>query len=206
GPSSVPAQRKPARIAFVETLGWGAATSGAKDAMAGAVARCRAAGIEVITRQSNAKVAAVETAIMEARGASMRLNAWEWRWPLNAYRERDASKLSRVMLDRLTEAEAMSLDDYRRDLAQRDRDRALYAELASECEACISLSAPSAAPMGLDSTGDPNCTVHASLLGIPAISLPVLQDEGLPLGLQIAGFINGDAQTFATAAALKALF
>jgi len=205
GPSSVPAQRKPARIAFVETLGWGAATSGAKDAVAGAVARCRAAGIEVITRQSNAKVAAVETAIMEARGASMRLNAWEWRWPLNAYRERDASKLSRVMLDRLTEAEAMSLDDYRRDLAQRDRDRALYAELASECEACISLSAPSAAPMGLDSTGDPNCTVHASYLGIPAVSLPVLADEGLPLGLQVTGFINGDAQTVAIAAALEDL-
>jgi Asp-tRNA(Asn)/Glu-tRNA(Gln) amidotransferase A subunit family amidase len=60
--------------------------------------------------------------------------------------------------------------------------------------------------MGLGSTGDPNCTVHVSLLGIPAISLPVLQDDGLPLGLQIAGFVNGDAQVFATAAAIKALF
>jgi len=110
------------------------------------------------------------------------------------------------MLDRLTEAEAMSLDDYRHDLAQRDKDRALYAELASECEACISLSAPSAAPMGLHSTGDPNCTVHASYLGIPAVSLPVLADEGLPLGLQVTGFINGDAQTVAIAAALEDLF
>ena len=35
------------------------------------------------------------------------------------------------------------------DLEQREKDRALYAALASECEACISLSAPSAAPMGL---------------------------------------------------------
>src|SRR5437660_974341 len=50
------------------------------------------------------------------------------------------------------------------------------------------LPALAAAPLGLDSTGDPNCTVHASLLGIPAISLPVLQHEALPLGLQIAGF------------------
>ena len=68
----------------------------------------------------------------------------------------------------------MTLDDYRNDLAQRDQARALYAELAAECDACVSLSAPAAAPMGLESTGDPNCTVHASLLGIPAISLPVL--------------------------------
>jgi Asp-tRNA(Asn)/Glu-tRNA(Gln) amidotransferase A subunit family amidase len=44
------------------------------------------------------------------------------------------------------------------------------------------------------------------LLGIPALSLPVLQDEGLPLGLQVAGFVNADAQAFAAAAAIKALF
>jgi Asp-tRNA(Asn)/Glu-tRNA(Gln) amidotransferase A subunit family amidase len=134
----------------------------------------------------------------------MRINAWEWRWPLNTYRNRDASKLSRALLDRLAEAEAMSLDDYRRDIAQRDKNRALYAELAGECEACISLSAPSAAPMGLESTGDP--TVHASYLGIPAVSLPVLSDERLSLGLQVAGFVNGDANAVASAAAIAGLF
>jgi Asp-tRNA(Asn)/Glu-tRNA(Gln) amidotransferase A subunit family amidase len=110
------------------------------------------------------------------------------------------------MLERLAEAEAMSLDDYRKNLARRDKVRALYAELKAECDACVGLSAPRAAPMGLESTGDPSCTVHASLIGMPAISLPVLQDEGLPLGLQVTGFINGDAELFATAAAIKALF
>jgi Asp-tRNA(Asn)/Glu-tRNA(Gln) amidotransferase A subunit family amidase len=44
------------------------------------------------------------------------------------------------------------------------------------------------------------------LLGIPAVSLPVLHDDGLPLGLQVAGFVHGDAQAFAAAAAIKALF
>src|SRR5262249_30107293 len=83
---------------------------------------------------------------------SMRINGWEWRWPLNTYRERDASKLSRAMLTRLAEAEAMSLDDYRNDLAQRDKARALYAELAAECDACVSLSALAAAPLALEST------------------------------------------------------
>jgi Asp-tRNA(Asn)/Glu-tRNA(Gln) amidotransferase A subunit family amidase len=174
--------------------------------MADALARLEAAGIEVLTAQSHPKVAAVEAAIAQARPLSMRINGWEWRWPLNAFRARDASKLSRVMLARLAEAEAMSLDDYRSDLAQRDKTRALYAELAAECDACVSLSAPAAAPMGLESTGDPSCTVHASLLGIPAISLPVLADESLPLGLQVAGFVNGDAEAFAAAAAIKALF
>jgi Asp-tRNA(Asn)/Glu-tRNA(Gln) amidotransferase A subunit family amidase len=202
GPRSMPAPRMPSRVAFLETAGWAAASSDAKAAMNDALARLKSAKVEVLTRQSNAKVAAVEEAITKAWPLSMRINAWEWRWPLNTYRNRDASKISRAMLDRLAQAEAMSLDDYRRDLAQRDKDRALYAELAGECEACISLSAPAAAPMGLGSTGNPSCTVHASYLGIPSVSLPVLADEGLPLGLQVAGFINGDAATAAAAAAI----
>jgi Asp-tRNA(Asn)/Glu-tRNA(Gln) amidotransferase A subunit family amidase len=206
GPASAPPAKKPRRLAFLETAGWAAASAGAKQAMAGALARLEAAGIEVLMRQSHTKVAAVETAIASARELSMRINGFESRWPLNTYRERDASKLSRVMLARLGEAEAMTIADYRNDLAQRDKTRALYAELAAECDACVSLSAPAAAPLGLESTGNPNCTVHASLLGIPAISLPVLADEGLPLGLQVTGFVDGDAQVFAAAAAIKALF
>jgi Asp-tRNA(Asn)/Glu-tRNA(Gln) amidotransferase A subunit family amidase len=174
--------------------------------MADALARLKSAGIEVLSPQSHPKVAAVEAAIAEARPLSMRINGWESRWPLNTYRNRDASKLSSVMLARLAEAEAMSLDEYRSDLAQRDKIRALHAELAADCDACVSLAAPAAAPMGLESTGDPNCTVHVSLLGIPAISLPVLNDEALPLGLQITGFINGDAEMFAAAASIKTLF
>jgi Asp-tRNA(Asn)/Glu-tRNA(Gln) amidotransferase A subunit family amidase len=206
GPASAPPPSKPQRLAFLETAGWAAASAGARAAMTDALARLRAGGIEVMTQQSHAKVAAIEAAIAPARALSMRINGWESRWPLNTYRERDASKLSRVMLARLAEAEAMSLDDYRNDLAQRDKTRALYAELAADCDACVSLSAPAAAPIGLDSTGDPSCTVHASLLGIPAISLPVLTDEGLPLGLQVSGFVNGDAQAFAAAAAIRSLF
>jgi Asp-tRNA(Asn)/Glu-tRNA(Gln) amidotransferase A subunit family amidase len=206
GPASAPAAKTPRRLAYLETAGWVDASPGAKQGMADALARLKAAGIEVLTRQSHAKVAAVEAAIAPARALSMRINGWESRWPLNTYRARDASKVSAVMLGRLAEAEAMRLDNYRNDLAQRDKARALYAELAAECDACVSLAAPAAAPMGLESTGDPNCTVHASLLGIPAISLPVLQDQGLPLGLQVTGFINGDAEAFAAAASIKALF
>jgi hypothetical protein len=50
--------------------------------------------------------------------------------------------------DRLAKAERMTLDEYRRDLAERDKVRACYAELRAECRACISLSAPAAAPLG----------------------------------------------------------
>jgi len=48
--------------------------------------------------------------------------------------------------------------------------------------------------------------VHASLIAMPAVTLPVLADEGLPLGLQLTGFLNSDADLFAAAAAIKPLF
>ena len=205
GPASVPAPIMPRRIGFLETAGWAAATAPARAAMADALARLEQGGITVLTRRSHRGLEAVETAIAPARALSMRINAWESRWPLNTYRERDASRLSRAMLDRLAEAEAMSLEDYRAVLAQRDAVRAAYAGLAAECEVCVSLAAPGAAPVGLQSTGDPSCTVHASLLGIPAISLPVLADGGLPLGLQVTGFADRDADAFAAAAAIQQL-
>ena len=42
--------------------------------------------------------------------------------------------------------------------------------------------------------------VAASLLGTPALALPVLEDEGLPLGLQLIGAAGADAALFELAA------
>ena len=100
----------------------------------------------------------------------------------------------------------MTLDDYRADLAQREKPRALRRAGGANATPASASPRPPPRRWASNPTGDPNCTVHASLLGIPAISLPVLQDEGLPLGLQVTGFIHGDAATFAAAAAIKALF
>ncbi len=41
-----------------------------------------------------------------------------------------------------------------------------------------------------------------SLLGVPALSLPLLETESLPLGVQLLGFHDRDAELFARAAAV----
>lgn len=156
--------------------------------------------LKIVTRQSGAQVAAVEVAIAGARPLAARINTWESRWPLNTYRQRDAGKLSRIMLDRLAQAEAMQPDDYRADLDERARVRGVYGSLAAECDACITLAAPAAAPIGLGSTGDPIFAVPFSLLGVPAISLPLLREQNLPLGLQVTGFERKDERACAVAA------
>jgi Asp-tRNA(Asn)/Glu-tRNA(Gln) amidotransferase A subunit family amidase len=200
GPASAPTAEKPRKLAFLETAGWALASDAARRAMEEALERLSAAGVGILTRHNDPKVAVVETAIAAARARSAEINTWEGRWPLNTYRDRDASKLSAVMLERLKEAEAMTQADYRRMLGDRTKTRARYADLAADADATVSLSAPAAAPVGIATTGEPACTVHTSYLGVPAISLPLFRDQGLPLGLQVVGFENDDAEAFAAAA------
>jgi Asp-tRNA(Asn)/Glu-tRNA(Gln) amidotransferase A subunit family amidase len=169
------------------------------------VARLTDAGIAIVDRRADAAIEEVEGAIAEAAELTRSINAWEGRWPLNTYRNRDRSKLSRSALDRLAMAEAMTLADYGAAIARRQRSREVHAGLAARYDAVITLAAPGAAPIGLGSTGNPIFNVPASLLGIPALSLPLLSAEGLPLGLQLAGFAGEDARLFAIAAAVRDL-
>jgi hypothetical protein len=76
---------------------------------------------------------------------------------------------------------------------------AAYAALAGEVDAVVNVTAPGAAPVGLATTGNPIFVVPGSMLGAPSVSLPVLDDGGLPLGLQVLGFPQGDAGVFAVA-------
>ena len=234
GPPATPPATIPRRIAILQTAGWSATTAQAKrtmleieelrgargrqqsgggaipeaiEAMRNVRLQLGAAGIDVIDRTTEPAVAAVETAIEDAFKLSIRINAWEGRWPLNTYaRDMDRSGLSAAAQDRLRLGESMTLHEYQALIDDRRRIRALYASLKEHCDLCVTLSAPGPAPLGITSTGDPTFAVPASLLGTPALSLPVLQAEGLPLGLQLIGFNDHDASMFGFAASILALF
>jgi Asp-tRNA(Asn)/Glu-tRNA(Gln) amidotransferase A subunit family amidase len=199
GPASPPAPKKPRRLAVLESAGWPVALPAAKAALAAALEKLSAAGVEILRRDLHPGLAAVETALLRAMPLSRAINNWETRWPLNTYHAQHAEKLSRFAVERLAEAEAMSLEDYRAALAERARIRVLHAGLAAECDAMVTISAPGPAPLGLQSTGDPSFVVQGSLLAVPAVSLPLLQVEGMPLGLQLLGFMDQDAALIATA-------
>ena len=94
----------------------------------------------------------------------------------------------------------MMQDDYALAIARRDAIRLQYAKLAGQFDALVSVTAPGAAPVGLGYTGNPVFVVPGSLLGVPVVTLPALESEGLPLGLQLLGFEGGDATLFSVAA------
>jgi Asp-tRNA(Asn)/Glu-tRNA(Gln) amidotransferase A subunit family amidase len=68
-----------------------------------------------------------------------------------------------------------------------------------ECTAILTLSTPGVAPEGT-ATGSPIFNSLWSLLGLPAITLPLLQGEsGMPIGVQLVGAFNDDARLLRTA-------
>jgi Asp-tRNA(Asn)/Glu-tRNA(Gln) amidotransferase A subunit family amidase len=205
GPAEMPAARMPRSLVLLETTGWAEASDDAKAALDGAVKRLIDAGVAVKTRKSDATVEAVEVALGRAMLLTRKINAWESRWPLNTYRDRDASKLSKTMVERAAEAEAMTLDEFRGYLAERAAMRRTFAGLVDVGEAAITLSAAGEAPVGLKSTGSATFVVPGSALGVPAVSLPLLKAAGLPLGLQVLGFEHKDADLMATAAGIEAI-
>ena len=200
GPETIPPAEKPRRLAVLETVGWDAASVGAKQRLGEYVMRLKSAGIEIRTRHNDDKVAALETDLVNAMELSHRCNGWETRWFIRTMRERDAAALSRSILDRAQRYEDMTLADHRADLRERARVRAVHAELAATCDACITLAAPNHAPEGLGSTGNPEFAVPASLLGVPALSLPLFEVNDMPLGLQVIGYFDRDAGAFAAGA------
>ena len=200
GPSRPPPARMPARLAVLETEGWRQAAPQAKSAFTRAVEDIGKTGVTILHAADCGPVAKIESAIENAMAMVTAINAWDMRWPLNSYRDRDPTKMSAALLTQLAIAEAMTLKDYRARLAERAQMRAVYAELTGECDAVLTLAATGPAPQGFSSTGNGVFGVPGSLLGVPAVSLPLLKAEQLPLGLQAIGFADGDASLFATAA------
>ncbi len=80
-------------------------------------------------------------------------------------------------------------------LFRREMDR-----MMQEYDCLLTPATSSAAPKNLSSTGDPWFQVPWSLSGLPAISIPSgLNDEGLPLGIQLVGTAYAEGKLFAVA-------
>ncbi len=70
----------------------------------------------------------------------------------------------------------------------------------------VALTSPGPAPEGVETTGSSACQVPSSLLGSPTITLPHLAVRDLPLGIQLHGFVDADAELAAVARWLDEAF
>ncbi len=107
---------------------------------------------------------------------------------------------SQTLRDFIAEGRKVSATRYLEALQNADRYTSAISELFEEYDAILTPATTGVAPKGLDATGDPAFCSLWTMLGLPAISLPLLQGEGgLPLGVQLVGQMGRDARLLRTA-------
>jgi Asp-tRNA(Asn)/Glu-tRNA(Gln) amidotransferase A subunit family amidase len=84
-------------------------------------------------------------------------------------------------------------------LEQRRRSLRVIEDVLTSYNAILTPAATGPAPAGLASTGNPVFSGPWTLLGCPTVSLPLLDIDGLPLGVQLIGLPRDDGRLLRTA-------
>lgn len=141
--------------------------------------------------------------------------AWEWHQTIMSAEmasnferiwKRSAAALSDQLRAQIQLGRKVLAIDYQRALSQIAPMQESFVELFEQrYDAILTPAAPSAAPKGINSTGDPAFCTLWTLCGMPCISLPLLESsDRLPIGVQLVGPRNGDAKLLRTARWLAA--
>ncbi|MBP0464405.1 amidase [Roseomonas sp. PWR1] len=203
GPEEAPAPRMPRALVRLGTLGWAETPDGSRAAFEAAVTRLARAGVRILDASNDAEVAALEALLANIADWATDLLAWEARWPLAAYRAHGAGMVGERIQDLLARGAAMDAARYRAALAARERLRAAVAAFAPRADGFVLLCSSGPAIADHAFTGSRNFAMPWTLVGGPAFALPLLADGDLPLGLQLAGFTDRDADACAVAGWLR---
>lgn len=139
----------------------------------------------------------------EAASAHQNIMQSEMSYNLRHYYDRNPDQLALQTRTVIEQGRKISSADY---LAALDWRNILYSgvdEIFERYDAIITPATSGEAP-GLETTGSAQFNVMWSLLGTPAISLPLLSGaNGLPVGVQLVGQRNNDGRLLRTASWLS---
>lgn len=116
------------------------------------------------------------------------------------YYGRGKDQLSEVLRGLIEEGQDISPARYHEALDGRQALRAELDNIFEQFDAIITPCTLGEAPLGLNTTGDPQfCTIW-TFCGVPALSLPLFKGaNGMPVGLQLVGKYGGDERLLQTA-------
>jgi Asp-tRNA(Asn)/Glu-tRNA(Gln) amidotransferase A subunit family amidase len=185
----------PPLLAFVKGPAWERAEAETKEAFAELVAELGDRVVEVELPETTQRALDWHRTIMEAEMAANLDLEWE----------RGRDKLSESLRTRLARGREVSALDYQMALARIPLLQEGFGEIFGRYDAILTPAAAGTAPKGLASTGDPSFCTLWTLLGMPALSLPLMQGgNGLPLGVQLVGQRHDDSRLLRTARWLAA--
>ncbi len=210
GPERPPMAARPARLIAIETEGWASADGAVKAVFEQVLAQLRAMDVTILRRADHPWIEAFERSIADARAICNGCTNFESRWSLRNLIANYPDKVSARTKARVAGVEKLTVEDYRAALARRDEARRAHALLAPLADAMITLSAPGPAPvwegdkpgqpLAARPTGDFVFNAASSMLGAPAVQMPLAAMGGLPVGVQLIGQPHTDARMTALAA------
>jgi Asp-tRNA(Asn)/Glu-tRNA(Gln) amidotransferase A subunit family amidase len=178
-------------LAFIKTPHWERMDAEAKEAIGELVAALGDRVEEVDLFPSAAQAWEWHQTIMDAEMAANLEREWS----------KGRDKLSPQLRALIERGRKVSAIDYQRAMRGIAPVAASLEELFTErYDAILTPASLGVAPKGLSATGDPALCTLWTLLGMPALSLPLMQGAGgLPLGVQLVGRRNFDARLLRSA-------
>jgi Asp-tRNA(Asn)/Glu-tRNA(Gln) amidotransferase A subunit family amidase len=209
GPLTPPAASKPQRLIVLQSAGWAGLDPTTIQAFEDLIERLRAAGVSILRRGDHPYIEALERSLVNAASVCNAITGWENRWYQRNLLDEHPQGLSERARAALARAEAMTLDDYRAALAERSAAQQRHAAIAPLADAIVMLSCPGPAPLWPGDqpgqplaprpTGDSVFNLPSSMLWAPALTMPLLGVDGMPVGVQYLGQQHEDARMAALA-------
>ena len=177
--------KKPLKFAFIKGPVWG---SGDQDMQE---------KIKQFVDNSNLEIASVELGddfIEAARCHEIIMNGSISRSLANYY-ENNKSKLHPFTIARFEAGKSVSTNSYIDAIEKSKKMKQTLSEIFLKFDAIITPAAPGQAPRDLMNTGNAIFNGYWTMLGVPAISLPLLEGkDGLPIGIQVITSWNKEAE------------
>jgi Asp-tRNA(Asn)/Glu-tRNA(Gln) amidotransferase A subunit family amidase len=192
--------RQPRRLIRLFTRGWSETDNESRAAFEAFIGRVKACGIDVASQEEDAEVAQLERQFEEELDGHLDLVAYEMRWPFEDYLARyGPQKVGPRIRELLDRARTLTPRDYEARLATRQRLQRAAAAVLARCDGFITLACSGPAPRGLAQTGSRTFQSYGSWLGLPAFSLPLVEVQRLPVGVQLIGRAGADSTLCAIA-------
>ena len=180
--------RRP-RLAFVRTAVWEKGEPRMRAAIEGFAAELGADCEEVALPESLAE-------------------AWKWHRIVHFYgiarffgplRDYYGDLMSPHLSQLVAEGREISEAANRQAIADRETVNAALAPIFAKYDAILTPASPGPAPLGLGSTGQAIFNAFWTYAGTPCVSLPLLEVDGMPMGVQLVGPRGADGPLLRTA-------
>ena len=176
------------RLAFIRQPAW-------EEVGADAAAAYEAAAVEL-----GAEPLSLGSPLDRAAAAHLGIMRREVAHAFTPWFARGEADLSDTVRAHIAGGRAIDADAYLSLLDEADGMRRAFEHTLRPYDAALTPAAPGGAPEGLGFTGSRSQTMLWTMLGVPAVNVPILSVGGLPLGLQVVGRFGADATTLRAAA------